>query len=54
MKIDDIVREINRIPDRDRLLTLEQLQAVAIRVFRDSQRSNLLLREENERLWTVS
>lgn len=36
MRVEDIVREINRLPDRvDKCITLEQLQKVALRVIRD-------------------
>lgn len=57
MRVEDIVREISRLPDRtDRLISFEQLQRVALRVIRDRERCEvMLMREEQyERKWTIS
>lgn len=55
MRVEDIVREIGRLPDRVDTLTSEDMQKVALRVIHDRERCELLLRELPEgRRWTVS
>lgn len=56
MRVEDIVREVNRLQDRtDRLINYEQLQRVALRTIREKERAAALLRQiDPEHRWTVS
>jgi len=38
MRVEDIVREIGRLPDRVDMLTSEEMQKVALRVIHDRER----------------
>ena len=49
MRVEDIVREINRLPDKfEHVVTLEQFQKIALRVITDRERCEWFLRQHEE------
>ena len=46
MRVEDIVREIDRLPERTPFLTYEQLQRVTLKTVRDRERCENILRDQ--------